>query len=345
MIRGASALLAGIERTSEKAGEFGLDVLDRERIRRLLGAAAASSAWGGGASGLGQAAAGDRLGSRARSAGGRGFGSSAILLVRRSRKGNRSSSAGTGSTDVLVIRRQVPPGDAGLRLPEREEGDRGVAGRFRASSSCFAISDRTAASGGRPSTGTGAGSAARTMPAAPEGRAAPASAAGWNGGGVGAGRGSDARRQVLGAERGERSERGVLASARSPWMAGAPRRQRRRLQHRLGMCGTGAPTWRPGRVPDRYPIPPRGASQRRRAGPRAASRWRDGRGLDLGARGPDPVPARSARHPVVGRRGNAGAGDAHDIGLDDHVVRPADEQQVLDIVAAQKDSCRCRSRS
>ena len=38
-----------------------------------------------------------------------------------------------------------------------------------------------------------------------------------------------------------------------------------------------------------------------------------------------------------GGRGNAGAGNADDVGFDHHVVEAADQQQVLDIVPAQQD--------
>ena len=39
--------------------------------------------------------------------------------------------------------------------------------------------------------------------------------------------------------------------------------------------------------------------------------------------------------PCSGSR-NAGACDAHDVGFDHHVIEPADEEQVLDIVPPQK---------
>ena len=41
--------------------------------------------------------------------------------------------------------------------------------------------------------------------------------------------------------------------------------------------------------------------------------------------------------PVRWRRRNAGAGDAHDVGLDHHIVEAADQKQMLDIVTAQQN--------
>ena len=40
--------------------------------------------------------------------------------------------------------------------------------------------------------------------------------------------------------------------------------------------------------------------------------------------------------PVLARAGGAGR-DAHDVGLDDEIVRAADEQEVLDVVPPQED--------
>jgi hypothetical protein len=39
---------------------------------------------------------------------------------------------------------------------------------------------------------------------------------------------------------------------------------------------------------------------------------------------------------VVGRGGNAGTGNANDVGLDHHIVGAADEKEMLDVVTAQK---------
>ena len=65
----------------------------------------------------------------------------------------------------------------------------------------------------------------------------------------------------------------------------------------------------------------------------------DGRPLDLDlrrTRGLVEGRLEALRAGVVRGRGNAGAGNADDVGFDHHVVGTADQQQVLDIVPTQQ---------
>ena len=80
---------------------------------------------------------------------------------------------------------------------------------------------------------------------------------------------------------------------------------------------------------------------RRTKDPSWAASWlsMDGRPLDstCGARGRLVERRLEALRARVDRRGgNAGAGNADDVGFDHHVVGTADEQQVLDIVPAEQ---------
>ena len=187
-----SALLARIERAAQQAGEFRLDILDRERIR------SAFSPSGRRFLGLGRKGSGcgrrrrrwaDRLDGPVRAGPAQPLPAPRrdplprSASSRRRRARHRPRSARQAPDVVLVADRP----HARSAMPRRRGagaaatgGGTGLAGRFRASSSCLAISESRPASGagrsaGRPlvrgrlragRTGSG-GMAARAEPAAP----------------------------------------------------------------------------------------------------------------------------------------------------------------------------------
>src|SRR5829696_1186727 len=146
---GLIPLVVLVEGPAEEAREFGLDLLDRERV--------ADARWcRGGGLGL----RGRRLGAR-RGRGG-GFGGSAAGARGgggggeggaggRADSGGGAGGRGGGGASV---RAGGGGGDAGAGAGS---GGFGAAGRFSASSSCFAMSERTAASAAFGAGGGGAG--------------------------------------------------------------------------------------------------------------------------------------------------------------------------------------------
>src|SRR5215203_4036300 len=198
---GLIPLVVLVEGPAEEAREFGLDLLDRERVAdarrcrggglglrgRRLGARRGRGRRLRGGRGGGGFAGGSATAARGGGAGGGGGGGGGA----GGRAGGGGGAGGRGGGGASV-RAGGGGGDAGAGAGS---GGFGAAGRFSASSSCFAMSERTAASAAFGAGGGGAGCGSlRAGGIGPERRGVSGGAAGVGGrGGASAARRGAAR--------------------------------------------------------------------------------------------------------------------------------------------------------